>query len=65
MVSAEWDESSQHLLQMFVEMPTNFLHCRFGKIDADEAAALVDFFQVDAVPALIIVHPHKNQPVIH
>lgn len=65
MVSAEWDEASSHLLRMFVEMPASRPHCKFAKIDADEGTALVDLFEVDAVPALVIVHPHKNKPDVH
>ena len=46
-------------------MPKNMPHCKFGKIDADQAADLVDFFEVDAVPALIVVHPHTQQHEKH
>jgi len=65
LVSAEWDEPSSHLMRMFVEMPQSRPHCKFAKIDADEGTALVDMFEVDAVPALIVVHPHKTKPDVH
>lgn len=50
---------------MFQAMPESKPNCKFYSLDADEAPALVDHFQIDSVPALIIVHPHKNQPEVH
>lgn len=65
LVFADWDDTSKHLLQMFQLMPQYHLNCKFNSINADEATDLVDKFEVDSVPALIVVHPHKNQHDLH
>lgn len=40
-------------------MPGNFDHIKFVVVDADKATSLVDNFKIDAVPAVVLLHPHK------
>jgi hypothetical protein len=41
-------------------MPSNFSQVKFAVADCDAAADLVDHFEdVDSVPSLVMVHPHK------
>jgi len=49
---------------MMSEMPQNFPHVRFAAVDADQAPDLVEKYQIDAVPALILMHPHKQNPEV-
>ena len=60
LVYAEWDSASQHLRQMVSEMPSNFTQIRFAVVDADQVPDLVEKFQIDAVPTLVLMHPHKQ-----
>lgn len=59
LVAAEWDDASKLLLQMVAEMPSNFRSIKFAVVDADQVPSLVDHFQIDAVPSVVLMHPHK------
>lgn len=58
--TAEWDESSTLLGQMVAQMPGNFDYIKFATVDADQATPLVEHFKIDAVPAVVLLHPHKT-----
>ena len=62
---AEWDESSKILHQMIKEMPTNFNQIKFAVVDADQVSSLVEKFQIDSVPAVVLMHPHKQNEEVH
>lgn len=64
LIHAEWDSASQHLRQMVSEMPPNFTQIRFAIVDADQVPNLVDKFKIDAVPSLVLMHPHKQNAEI-
>lgn len=45
---------------MLSEMPASFTQIRFAVADADQVPDLVEKFKIDAVPTLILMHPHKQ-----
>jgi thioredoxin-like negative regulator of GroEL len=45
---------------MIKEMPSNFGQIKFAAADADQVPTLVDHFKIDAVPSVILLHPHKQ-----
>jgi len=49
---------------MVSEMPPNFTQIRFAIVDADQVPNLVDKFKIDAVPSLVLMHPHKQNAEI-
>ena len=62
--SAEWDEASRVLKQMLAErVRQNFAadSIIFGWVDCDEAEELVEHFDVESVPSLVVVQPHKQE----
>jgi thioredoxin-like negative regulator of GroEL len=59
MLTAEWSEPSQLLKSMIAEMPAHFPNIKFYWVDCDSSEDLIDHFEVDEVPSLILVHPHK------
>jgi len=44
---------------MLQEMPANFPQIKFAVADADEVPSLVESFNIDAVPSVVMMHPHK------
>ena len=61
--SADWDESSRVLKEMLDErVRTNFGFATiiFNWVDCDQAEDLVDHFDIESVPSLAIVLPHKQ-----
>lgn len=64
LVKAEWDDASKLLEQMVTEMPSNFSQVKFCVVDADQVPDLVDHFQIDSVPAIVMMHPHKQNPEV-
>ena len=62
--SAEWDDSSRVLKEMLVErVKQNFAADTiiFGWADCDEAEDLVEHFDIESVPSLAVMMPHKQQ----
>ena len=60
--SASWDESSRILQEMVQErVRQNFAVSTiiFTWVDCDQGEELVEHFDVEAVPSLVIVLPHK------
>ena len=65
--TADWDESSGILKQMVTErVNQNFAAgtILFNWVDCDSGEDLVEHFDVESVPSLVIVLPHKNSPEI-
>jgi hypothetical protein len=46
---------------MVLEMPASYPSVKLFWIDCDQVADLVDQFEVDQIPALVLVHPHKTK----
>jgi thioredoxin-like negative regulator of GroEL len=61
LVVAEWDSASMLLSQMLAEMPKAYSSIQFAVVDADKAPELTEQFKIDAVPAVVLLHPHKQQ----
>jgi len=40
-------------------MPSVYKKVKFFWLDCDSSSDLIDVFNVDQVPAVVIVHPHK------
>jgi len=65
--TADWDESSRILHQMVSErVRQNFAAdtMLFNWVDCDLAEDLVDHFDVESVPSLVLVMPHKQNPAV-
>ena len=41
-------------------MPSNYPRVKLLFFDCDQVPDLVDKFEVDQVPAVVLLHPHKN-----
>lgn len=65
--SAAWDDASKVLQEMLEERvrqnfaPTTLI---FNWVDCDIADDLVEHFDVESVPSLVVVLPHKQNPEV-
>ena len=66
--AAEWDESSQLLKQMLQERANQELSgmvtTLLAWVDCDAGEDLVEHFDIDVVPSLVVLLPHKQQPEV-
>ena len=61
--AADWDDSSRVLKEMMAErVNQNFAAgtVLFNWVDCDQGEDLVEHFDVESVPSLVIVMPHKQ-----
>jgi thiol-disulfide isomerase/thioredoxin len=56
---AEWHQPSHIIKDMMEAMASSYPNVRFAWCDSDQAEDLVDKFNVDEVPTVAVIHPHK------
>ena len=62
---ADWDDASKVLKEMVAErVKQNFAASTilFNWVDCDQGEDLVEHFDIESVPSLVIVMPHTQQP---
>lgn len=60
LMTAEWDAASQQLKAMLAQMPAAYPKVKFLWVDCDECPDLLEMFDVEVVPTLVLAHPHKT-----
>jgi Grx4 family monothiol glutaredoxin len=61
---ADWDDSSKVTKSMIEEYPTTYNSIIFRWVDCDTSDDIVDEFNIESVPSLAIVMPHKDDKEI-
>ena len=61
---ADWDESSGVLREMLKEMPQAMSSVIFCQVNCDQGEDLVNDFDIESVPTLAAVYPHKQSAEI-
>ncbi|CDW76674.1 monothiol glutaredoxin-s17-like [Stylonychia lemnae] len=61
---ADWHQPCHQLRDQFQEMIKVYKEVRFTWCNSDECQDLIDKFNVNEVPTLALIHPHKMNPEV-